>query len=464
MSTCRGLSVAALAFAWAAAPAAAQFPGPPGGPPGGGGGAAGGFNFLASGQVLATGQCGTAACAKDGSGTFVHRALTFNASTGVFAGSILTNSCPADPGQYTLDGILTSKAAPRAQCTNQTLPAPLFRGPFPQAAPLRGRVGLTLRGTHIYGPFDAGFSVGQVCDNGIGSCPAGTDVAMCEAAVERACGTQHVLRDMFGADCGGHADPFHLHCSVVCEYNHSAAGHSPLVGIMLDGRGIYGSMESTGALPSDLDACGGHFGPVPVTTIGADTYPGATNVYHYHAQHEAPYLLGCFGPAATFAQAKALYPSCTAGADCTASPASCVAGNVYKACTSVGYTEYVLDCPVFHDHRTGEKSNQITATADCPACIGSCPSPEGTAAGGLSAGAIAGIVVAAAAVIAVATAIVLVKSGACAGRSAAGNGGPVKAASPAGVAISRAGNVPTPGPAGRLVVRANTTPTAPEQI
>ena len=41
--------------------------------------------------------------------------------------------------------------------------------------------------------------------------------------------------------------------------------------------------EDTGAFPSDLDACGGHYGTVPAWTAtdgSGDAYPAANNVYH----------------------------------------------------------------------------------------------------------------------------------------------------------------------------------------
>ena len=46
----------------------------------------------------------------------------------------------------------------------------------------------------------------------------------------------------------------------VCHYDAAAAGHSTLVGIMNDGRNLYGRHETTGVGPIDLDACGGHTG------------------------------------------------------------------------------------------------------------------------------------------------------------------------------------------------------------
>lgn len=92
---------------------------------------------------------------------------------------------------------------------------------------------------------------------------------------------------MYGLDdCNAHANPYHLHGDMVCEYSAAAAGHSALIGWGLDGRGIYGRYETTG-VTAQVDACGGHWGDVPAYT-DTDTdgtvvsYPGATNVYHYH--------------------------------------------------------------------------------------------------------------------------------------------------------------------------------------
>lgn len=84
-------------------------------------------------------------------------------------------------------------------------------------------------------------------------------------------------------DCGSHASPYHSHMNPACEYANSTSGHSTLVSIMLDGRGTYGLYEAAGGVvPSDLDACGGHYGPVPATTYDGVTYAAASNVYHYH--------------------------------------------------------------------------------------------------------------------------------------------------------------------------------------
>jgi hypothetical protein len=110
------------------------------------------------------------------------------------------------------------------------------------------------------------------------------------------------------------APNYHYHCHLRCEYNDSTATagtpHSPLVGLMLDGRGLYGMYESGLTMPTNLDACGGHHGPVPATTINGVTYPAASNVYHYHMQHQARCRRGegCMGTALH------MMPRCTARA------------------------------------------------------------------------------------------------------------------------------------------------------
>jgi hypothetical protein len=67
-----------------------------------------------------------------------------------------------------------------------------------------------------------------------------------------------------------------------CDYDKTAAGHSALIGVALDGRGLYGLYETTGTVPTDLDWCGGHTGNVPswTATDGSAIYPAASSVYH----------------------------------------------------------------------------------------------------------------------------------------------------------------------------------------
>jgi hypothetical protein len=109
-------------------------------------------------------------------------------------------------------------------------------------------------------------------------------------------------------------------------------------------------VQTTNTLPTDLDACNGHYGPVPARTIGSDTYAAATNVYHYHATAEAPYTNGCFGPVASIAAGKALYPSCDNGDSTT-------------YCTSHGSASIDLLCPVYGD--SAHPWSPYTFTSDC---------------------------------------------------------------------------------------------------
>lgn len=111
--------------------------------------------------------------------------------------------------------------------------------------------------------------------------------------------------------------------------DHSTSGHSNLVGVALDGYGIYGVRESTSATPTDLDACGGHIGLAPKTDGTVPTTP----FYHYHIQDIGPFTLGCYGNGATqtLAQCKALYSECSSTAQ------------TYT--TSQGSIQFTLWCP-----------------------------------------------------------------------------------------------------------------------
>lgn len=98
--------------------------------------------------------------------------------------------------------------------------------------------------------------------------------------------------------CGGHVDPggwYHWHAvstdiETVFEHEHVDADchleqePGALFGYAFDGLPIYGSQESNGDLPSDLDACNGH--------VGA-TSDHAGKTYHYHASTSFPNLPPC---------------------------------------------------------------------------------------------------------------------------------------------------------------------------
>ncbi|MEL7111149.1 MAG: YHYH protein [Pseudomonadota bacterium] len=97
--------------------------------------------------------------------------------------------------------------------------------------------------------------------------------------------------------CGGHVDPggwYHWHAnardidSVFEAHDVTAECHiqqdaTALFGYAFDGFPIYGSLESNGQSPQDLDRCGGHVGEMPNDEIG----------YRYHTSLEFPNLPAC---------------------------------------------------------------------------------------------------------------------------------------------------------------------------
>ena len=266
-------------------------------------------------------------CATDGStneNDFSH--LIYSSDTGKFDGYIGTNLCAANPYSMGTD----SPMYHTSDCRNQTIPAPDFLT-SPIALPLRGRIGLTTSGVNIYGSFDAGFMDGQVCDGGF--CERGTDVPLCEESMEYLCGQSDstINYEMLLDSCNGHAIPYHYHADISCMYDdEDTTIHSPLIGIALDGYGIYGLYEGDGEVPT-LDACGGHVGVVPANTaMGVES----STVYHYHTMDYAPYVPGCYGPVDSVDECKTLYPD------------TCFEDPVLVE-TAGGNVSYVLDCPCF---------------------------------------------------------------------------------------------------------------------
>ena len=98
--------------------------------------------------------------------------------------------------------------------------------------------------------------------------------------------------------CGGHPTPidleYHVHSGET--FSESNAGrrlcglpedtpgeHSVRLGWMYDGFGIYGRKSLNGEVPTDLDQCGGHTHEID-----------GVMTYHYHIQHEFPWIIGCF--------------------------------------------------------------------------------------------------------------------------------------------------------------------------
>ena len=172
------------------------------------------------------------------------------------------------------------------------------------AAPLTGAVGYSLTGEGIYNALETGFS--RTAGPPICAAPnyfsaGGLDLTTARNELTSTCGTTTPsFSTHFGDICGGRASPYHYNGDLLCAYApnslapaSTAAAHSPLIGIALDGRGIYGAWEGNGRTPA-LDACGGHVGPVPGTasvSTDAAAVKSATNgitglasgsTYHYH--------------------------------------------------------------------------------------------------------------------------------------------------------------------------------------
>lgn len=92
--------------------------------------------------------------------------------------------------------------------------------------------------------------------------------------------------------CQGHPQAsgmYHYHSVSTCVDDKNAANaHSPLVGYMVDGFGIFGRYGEGGKLltSADLDECHGH-----THKIDWDGKP--MTMYHYHATWDFPYTAGC---------------------------------------------------------------------------------------------------------------------------------------------------------------------------
>jgi hypothetical protein len=316
-----------------------------------------------SASAACTGVADGTQCALDGSDNFHEVKLSFDQETGRFSGSIVTNLCSNDAYGFCAqcDPPQQTPHKHTAQCTEQRFPA--FQGPA--AAPLRGRVGLSVFGVNIYGPEEAGFGqqgTPAPCTDGSGECPAGMDVPTCEDSLDVTCGSSSKVQHSLMLDtCGGHAMPYHYHQDNACDYDHQQAGHSPLIGFALDGYGIYGLYESNPSKPEDLDACNGHVGLVP-----ANASYGVPNVsvYHYHVTSSPPYTLGCFGEPSGVSvdQCKALYPPSSA----SGRTGACDDGTVAVTISNGTSYCYDLDCPCFYvtESKLGRNSYDTSCLTD----------------------------------------------------------------------------------------------------
>ena len=164
-----------------------------------GGGAGGGAQPSVSGQATST-SCTTTTCATNGSSNSKSLSLTYSTSTGIFTGTLTTNGCPNYARTYS--GAASSFPGTTGSCITQTFPAPSFTS-TPAAAPLLSNCGYTLNGLNVYGPFEAGFTVGQACTANAGSADAGVDVAAAEQKITFEClNAGGAVKQMFMDDCG----------------------------------------------------------------------------------------------------------------------------------------------------------------------------------------------------------------------------------------------------------------------
>jgi hypothetical protein len=76
---------------------------------------------------------------------------------------------------------------------------------------------------------------------------------------------------------------YHYHVEPV--WLTAARGKSSLIGVLLDGFPVYGTLDESGSAPSALDSCNGH-------THATTDYP--QGIYHYHVTSGPPYISGCF--------------------------------------------------------------------------------------------------------------------------------------------------------------------------
>jgi hypothetical protein len=146
----------------------------------------------------------------------------------------------------------------REQSITLTIPA----NPTAAAQPncVGGEVGIMLSGVVIFSAFDA----------------EGRDAVA------------HEVQD----ECDGHPQMsgfYHYHSLSDCIEDTSTSGHSALMGYAFDGFGIFGYYGEDGAevTNEDLDVCHGH-------THVVEWDGQMVEMYHYHATHEFPYVVGCF--------------------------------------------------------------------------------------------------------------------------------------------------------------------------
>mmetsp|Transcript_27209 Transcript_27209/g.42546 ORF Transcript_27209/g.42546 Transcript_27209/m.42546 type:complete len:477 (-) Transcript_27209:1274-2704(-) len=164
----------------------------------------------------------------------------------------------------------------------------------------------------------------------------------------------------------GHAMPYHYHFDLSCDYNTNLnTVHSPLTGFALDGKGFYGKYEDSNGIPTDLDYCNGHYGPVPADPdLGV---PANTCMYHYHASDAKPFTVACYGPVTTKAECDALFPDACGDDSTSYQQASTYQGSV----TTITYDKW---CPCFG---TSDKPTTSCLANASPATTASQPPQQG---------------------------------------------------------------------------------------
>lgn len=235
-----------------------------------------------------------------------------------------------------LCGVAAQPGGSTAGCSNPTCASP------PCAAALLGDVGCTIKeghtnyahellekgdtiatGSHIYGPFEAGFTSAQDSFISAWGCSdpsvvydtaGGKDITTAELETAYKCNMEfpRIEGDTYigvVGECGGHTPDYHFHKRLICLYEETGS-HSASVG-EIAGYLMYGKWENFDEqLLPYLDACGGHIGPTP----------DCEDCYHYHVQDKRPFTVGCHGPSASgglvsLATCRSLYSECGDGTE-----------------------------------------------------------------------------------------------------------------------------------------------------
>jgi hypothetical protein len=197
----------------------------------------------------------------DGSVTWPHSfTITVQGDQRVFTGNDLpdhpTGVFPISPGD---DAYAVDRNPNSIQSQTVSFGVPANPSVAAQPTCVGGEVGIMLSGVVIFNAFDA----------------EGRDAPA------------HEVQDA----CDGHPQQsgfYHYHSLSDCIED-TTSGHSALVGYAFDGFGIYGYYGEDGKelTNEDLDACHGH-------THMIEWDGQLVEMYHYHATHEFPYVVGCF--------------------------------------------------------------------------------------------------------------------------------------------------------------------------